>query len=300
MKKKGEIAIAMTTYNGSRFLKKQIDSILLQQSGITDFFVCDDASTDDTVAILESYKQQGYLRYIVNQERKGVIENFRQAVQGVHDADYVVLADQDDIWLPNKLSVLKAAMENMNDEMPAIVYSDIAVINEEDTIVNQSFWNELGQDHYHHNLDTLMMGNFVTGCSVMMNRSMRDLFIKMPQEVKLHDAWLALIAYSFGQVKEITETLVLYRKHADNVAFTHFLKSRNVLTNLMSEFVKIIKGSDRFLMNELITIELFRDTFKERLSKEHMQKIDHVLRLKHAKYWKKKWYAKSLINRHHK
>ena len=96
------ISIAMTTYNGERFLREQLDSLYRQSLMPTEIIVCDDASTDSTTSILEEYKQNHGLTYFVNKARMGYNANFYQAISLCH-GNYIALCDQDDVWKEDKL-----------------------------------------------------------------------------------------------------------------------------------------------------------------------------------------------------
>jgi glycosyltransferase involved in cell wall biosynthesis len=154
-----KVSVVMATCNGEKYLDLQIQSILKQTLKPDEIIVCDDVSTDGTVAILEKYRQQGQLIYVVNNYRLGFVDNFKKAVGLAATTNYVSLCDQDDEWLPDKLERSVALLEKINDnKIPCLVYSDLMLIDQNGKILNHSFRNELGQDKYQHNLETLLFG----------------------------------------------------------------------------------------------------------------------------------------------
>ena len=119
------ISIALATYNGGRFLREQLDSIYAQTWRPIDVVACDDRSSDDTVAILEEYRQRHGLRYEVNERNLGFVRNFEK-VMALCRGEFIALADQDDVWLPEKLERLMAGIGDAS-----LVYSDAFLIDDE-------------------------------------------------------------------------------------------------------------------------------------------------------------------------
>ena len=214
------ISVVMATFNGVQYLQEQIESILQQTISPAEIIVCDDGSVDGTIALLEAYQQEGKLKYYENETTLGVVENFKKAVSLTREGNYIALSDQDDIWMPNKLEVLYNALAELEESqqeqsIPSIVYSDLILVNEHKNIINNSFWNELYHDKHEHCLHTLLFGNFVTGCSVMMNSATKKYFLAIPPTI-LHDVWLAFVGNTIGNIKAIPQPLLYYRQHANN------------------------------------------------------------------------------------
>ena len=204
------ISIAMATYNGEVFLRKQLDSIFNQSLKPTEVIVCDDNSTDKTAQILEEYKIRYGLQYHINSERLGYIKNFEKAMS-LCNGDYIALSDQDDIWTPNKLEVLVSLIENHS-----LISSDASLINAEDEIIQPSFAKysklkiNLNEDVLHY-----IFNPFVTGCTTLFKRG---LFLKscpLPAHIP-HDFWLALNAKQTEGLVYTSEKLIMYRQHTSN------------------------------------------------------------------------------------
>jgi len=136
-------------------------------------------------------------------------------------ADYIMLTDQDDVWLPNKIHDQMALMEKMeksNPETPILVHSDLEVVDESLKQIHPSLMRYQGIHHTdHHSLKTLLVQNFVTGCTCLANRALIELALPVPEGVMVHDWWLALCAAAAGQIGFLPEVTVQYRQHSDNV-----------------------------------------------------------------------------------
>jgi glycosyltransferase involved in cell wall biosynthesis len=285
-----KISVVMATYNGERYLEQQLQSILNQTLKPAEIIVCDDVSTDGTVVILEKYKQDGKLTYIVNNHQLGLIDNFKKAVSLAAEGNYVALSDQDDEWLPEKLAQSAALLQKIEDpELPCMVYTDLLLVDQNEKILNPSFRKELGQDKYQHNLETLVFGNFVNGCTMLMNPALKKLFAGIPNNVRLnHDGWMALVAFTFGKVASITTPLVRYRKHENNLSIAADTKPRNRYRSVMKEILEALKGNKDFLSPQFETVSRFYDLYQNEIAANKRQVFERFLNLKHKPYLFKK------------
>jgi glycosyltransferase involved in cell wall biosynthesis len=283
------VVVVMATYNGERFLNEQLESILNQTIKPRLIFVSDDRSSDGTCEIIRRYSEEATVEVAVNAQNLGVIGNFKNAVNRVQGRDYIALSDQDDVWLPEKLEVLYTRLGAIDDGItPAMVYSDLVVVDRNRNVLNQSFWNELGQDGYQHNLQTLLFGNFVTGCTILMNQQMADHFKDMPIDVPMHDYWLALIGFSFGKVESVAAPLVLYRKHDANVAHSENYQKETNLKRRLGQLRRIFFGDSRYLKQELSIAFKFYEMYKEQLNDQQRRIFEDFLKLHGRSYLIKK------------
>lgn len=283
------VTVAMATYNGAKYLEEQLDSILSQTLPPNEIIVCDDSSSDGTWDILERYQSDGLLRYSVNDTRLGYIGNFRRAVSLASPGHYISLSDQDDIWLPGKIEVSMKVMLGLEDGTnPAMVYSDLILVDENKQLLNSSFRNELGQGGYQHCLNTLLFGGFVNGCTMLMNPLMGSYFSTIPEgEFITHDTWIALIAYTFGKVGTVPEALIHYRRHGNNTTDLNGLKKTTRFDRIMAEITTAFKRNDLF-EKELDCVGKFYDTFSDKLDPDQQKLILKFLKLKGKSYIEKK------------
>ncbi|SEA99426.1 glycosyltransferase family 2 protein [Pedobacter hartonius] len=293
-----KVSVVMTTYNGEKYLKQQIDSILTQTFPAEELIVCDDCSSDGTVTILEQYRQKKLLTYVVNARRLGLIGNFKKAVSMAAEKNFVALCDQDDIWLPDKLAVSLTPFERMDTKLPCLVHTDLILTDERENVLNWSFKNERGQSGYKHNLQTLLFANFVTGCTVVMNPVLRHFFTDMPDDIRYHDAWIALVAYSFGIAVEIPTPTIRYRKHDNNLSIVAGTKPRNRYRSIFNELRKSFLGKDDFLWAQFETVFKFYTQYQTRIAPDDRIYFEKFLQLRHKSYFIKKIAFGSVVRKY--
>ncbi len=216
-----EIEILMATWNGARFLRDQLDSLFCQTFQNFSLTVRDDGSTDSTLKIIEDYRHRYSERVVVHRNlvRLGPCANFSLLAQQ-SSAPYVAFCDQDDIWCKDKLAVSIDAMKRVEKQQgnttPVLVFSDMAPINEDNAALAPSWWRLAHVNPAKATLGTMLVQNFVTGCTAMANRSLIAKTRGIPGGAEMHDSWLGLVAIAFGVVCPLNEPLVRYRQHEGN------------------------------------------------------------------------------------
>lgn len=282
------VSVVMATYNGAKYLSKQIQSLLQQTILPTEIIICDDASTDDTIAIIKQFSSYPLIKYFINSSRLGVVGNFKKAVSLATPGHYIALCDQDDLWLPEKIEKSIIALSAIDDgHIPAMVYSDLILVSSHEEVLNPSFGNELGLNKYKHCLQTLLFGNFVLGCTVMMNRQMRELFADIPENKSFnHDAWITLIACSFGKISRLNQPYIKYRSHDNNVTFINHRK-KNRIARLQYHLFSLFAKTD-FLEEEIELIQTFYNQYQDRLSIEDKKMLQNFISLSRRPYLQKK------------
>lgn len=283
------ISVIITTHNGSAFIEEQIESILSQTIAPAEIIVCDDASSDNTIELLQKWEQLGKLRLFRNTEVLGVVENFKKGVALANPNNFIALCDQDDVWLPNKLAICWDKINEFEDlSLPSLVYSDLIFVNQNLQVINPSFQNELGFDKFEHCFDTALYGCLVLGCTTLFNPALRNLFVNMPHHKRyLHDAWLALIAFGWGNCACIKEPLVMYRQHQNNLTITaHYKKTR--FSKLLAHCKALFTHSN-YLTNELALASDFSASYFDKLSPSKQFTLNSFLSLKAKSHFQKKW-----------
>lgn len=218
-----KVEVLLSCYNGSRFLKEQLDSLLGQEGVILNIIVRDDCSTDDTVRILNDYSSKGLLRWYTGENLKP-LGSFMHLLLNCEGADYYAFCDQDDVWLPNKLSESVSLMEKDEIEYPdypIIIHSDMTVVDYQLNVISKSFWDINGiRPDILNDFDHLACYNGVNGCTILMNNKARDLIKNKYFEQKqfIHDVFCALtVAANGGIIDYVDKPLMLYRQHEGNV-----------------------------------------------------------------------------------
>ncbi len=213
-------SVAMTTYNGERWLDDQLQSIAKQTHPPDELIICDDGSTDATEKIISRFTQTSPfpVRFSINDQRLGPAQNFARAINLCH-SDLIALADQDDHWHPDKLHRLHDKFAS--NQSISLVFSDLQLIDESSNPTGSTQWQSLGftprQRHAFSQgkaFDLLLRYNVVNGAALAFRSSLRDAVTPIP-EAWMHDEWIALIISAIGQVALIDDTLQDYRVHTD-------------------------------------------------------------------------------------
>jgi len=279
----------MATCNGERFLRPQIESLLAQTAPPAAIHVCDDASTDGTLDILEDYAQRGVLRYTRHTERQGVVRTFADAVGACPRGTDVALCDQDDVWMPEKLATTAALLQEADGgkkDRPAIAFSDLLLVDEDLKPLGKTLWQTLRIRPERERLESLLVGNFVAGCTVIMNPAMRAVMATIPAAAPMHDVWLALAGYTFGAVAWTEEPLVQYRQHSTNV--TGATNRGETLPGKLRKNLRQISGKTDYLRPEAALAKLFRESHRARLSARDAETLYNFSRLADASWFSKK------------
>lgn len=217
-----KIEILMAVYNGQRYIQEQIESILSQTYQNTRLIIRDNCSEDKTRVIIEDFmrKHPGRISLIASPANVGVLGNF-SALLDQAKANYVMFSDHDDIWLPKKVEItlnkMKVLEEKHGSGKPLIVHTDLAVVDKDLKIIHPSFWEYSRLKPMQQlTLPKLLLQNQVTGCTMMINKTLVDLARPIPGEVVMHDWWLSLCAAAFGSIEAVNEPTILYRQHGKN------------------------------------------------------------------------------------
>ncbi len=212
------LSVCMATYNGSRFLSQQLDSIAAQTRRPDELVVCDDCSLDDSPAIVRHFSRRATfpVRLYINEKNLGICANFQQAIQHA-DGDFLLLSDQDDVWRADKLQRIEEQFVQNPDS--ALVFHDVNVVDEDLASLGYTFWERLGfgsRDRQRvvdgFGFDVLLPHCFVAGATMAFRASFRPLVLPIP-EGWYYDAWIALAIACVAKVQIVPEPLAGYRQH---------------------------------------------------------------------------------------
>ncbi|MBP3228308.1 MAG: glycosyltransferase family 2 protein [Bacteroidaceae bacterium] len=205
------VNVLMATYNGARYLRQQLDSILAQEGVDVSLTVRDDGSTDTTPAIFDEYRERCNLRILHDTDHLGPARGFMRLLAQCADADLYAFADQDDYWLPDKLAAAAEKLQTAGDS-PALYFSpthiadaDLAPVAVQDIRPLLTFGESL-------------VAEFVSGCTMVMNHALRRLLLSYtPTYLPMHDVWAYSVAQAVGAHIAFDPTPhILYRQHAAN------------------------------------------------------------------------------------
>lgn len=217
------VDILMATYNGGRYVAEQIASIENQTHQDWRLLVSDDCSQDDTLAIVGCMAEDDERIEIASSgvRHGGAAGNFMSLVQHA-EAPYVMFADQDDAWLPEKVGhsvdAIRGMEERYGTDSLLLAFCDMRVVDDELNTINDSFIRMARYDVSRLSFPQLIAQNVAAGCTMIANRPLVELAHKAPVDGRLimHDWWLMLVAAAFGHIEFVDEALSLYRQHGNN------------------------------------------------------------------------------------
>lgn len=208
------ISVCMATYNGSRYLKPQIDSIIAQLKPDDELIISDDSSTDGTTDIIKAY-QNTQIKLLEGCSFHSPVLNFENAIKEA-TGDYIFLSDQDDIWMPDKVPVMIRYLHNYD-----VVVSDCVVINSNGSTLYPSFQEVVkAKKGFIRNF----IKNGYLGCCIAFRKEMLKYFLPFPKGIAMHDIWIGLLTELIADVIFIPDKLILYRRHEGTLT-SHLLKS---------------------------------------------------------------------------
>ena len=272
--------VLLTAYNGEKQLPALLESLRTQTD--PDFTVLwqDDGSIDGTAELLKQVSREDPRFQPGAEQRKhlGPAGNFLSLIRQA-DADRLLCCDQDDIWEPEKIAVLKRVMQEAESEygaeMPILVHSDCSLIDEMGNQVGKSFFAHQGWDPKAVTLPRLLVQNNVTGCALMMNRPLRAMIATHGQakDLFMHDWFIALTAAAFGRIVFVRQPLTRYRQHEENAIGA---SKQTLPARALKAFGQRDKAKRRILLTYTHTL-VFRRLYQDTLPPEALTLVDAYL-----------------------
>lgn len=250
------IEILLPVYNGEKFLREQIDSILNQTNKDWILKIRNDGSTDTSQEIIQEYcaEYPDKIKFLKDPEHNvGLVNSLNLLLESAKDADYVMFSDQDDIWLPDKIDVSLREVRSIERNHPhkaAMICTDATCVDAELNIIYHSFYEsqkflpDIIGDKY-----KMLAVNQVQGCTIMLNKVAYDKIYPLPTFMKIHDMWVGVICAHYGIVNFIHHPTLLYRQHSQNTLggasinlqyFTTRLRLLGYLINSRRKLFKIL------------------------------------------------------------
>ena len=255
------VTVLLATFNGEKYLEKQLLSLANQKDVIVDVIAQDDGSTDGTRDILESWKESGLISVIYQSNRIGPTRSFMKMLKQCNDKEMIAFCDQDDIWNHKKLVT---QIEKLDHTLPTAVITSRRYINELDRVIGES--DNLKIEPC---IENAMVENVAYGNTILLNNQAIKLINSIESaRVKNYDSWIYLVVAAFGKVIYLSEPLIDYRIHRDNSVG---LRSHSIN--------KIISAVDNYVDQNL----LFLSNFKTGLSSAQISCLEGFLELKNEK-----------------
>lgn len=178
------VTILLATYNGEKYLREQLDSLLTQKGVRVSILVRDDKSTDGTQHILDEYQKKGYLTWYTG-EHLNVPNGYLDLLKHVGETDYYAFCDQDDVWDEDKLLIAVSKLDEMKQDMPAMYYCGQRLVDENMKLLSI---HNVNNERSHH---TNFLISNVAGCTAVFNRPLVDCVNSVdPDFILMHDSWL--------------------------------------------------------------------------------------------------------------
>lgn len=205
------VSVAMATYNGEKYIKEQIDSILNNLEKNDELIISDDGSKDNTISIIQEMQKNDSRIKLLEGPKNGVKQNFANAIKNC-SGEYIFLADQDDIWNDKKVEkVLKV----FKDKNVTLVIHNCEIVNENLEKTDKTFFEFRNSGK---GIIKNIWKNTYIGCCIAFKGEMKDQILPIPNDIEMHDQWIGIINEKYGKSYFLDECLIKYRRHSNNVS----------------------------------------------------------------------------------
>lgn len=259
------ISVAMCTFNGEKYIKEQIESIINQSCMPDEIVICDDCSKDNTVNIIKEILDNwsGNVNLVENEKNLGYRKNFEKAIS-LCKGDIIFLSDQDDVWNKNKIKIMSKVLNASSNAI--LAFHDVEVVDENLNLIKKSFWKLLRFDYQkflQNDFRRIFEGNVVQGSACAFRKEL-FYYAKPFPEAAIHDEWLGLVALAKGNIIPVNKSLAKYRQSGNNAigagSVSLLKKITKLITNLHDQNIKLV--------NELIRRQEVLNCFYTRFWRE--------------------------------
>jgi len=202
----------MATYNGEKYIYAQLESILKQLSESDEVVISDDSSTDKTVDIIKSFADNR-IRLLEHNQFYSPIYNIENALKHA-SSDVIVLSDQDDIWIENRINIIRKHFSRKNSKIYILILDGL-VIDENNNLLENSIMQKI---RYRNGIIRNVIRNTYMGCTMAFSRNLLEVALPFPKRLPMHDMWLGILGEIYGQVDSVKEQTFKYRIHPSNAS----------------------------------------------------------------------------------
>lgn len=276
-----KIDILLATYNGEKYLKEQIDSILNQTHQNIHLIISDDSSQDRTTEILKQYETDERITIHYQKQNLGYVKNFEFLLQQV-ESEYYMLSDQDDVWMSEKIA---KSIETLKNNEVDMVFGDLEVVDENLKTIYPSFGDFMKLNRkikkQINSYKVNYLYNCVTGCTVLSKKEFIKDILPIPTKSKylIHDHWMGLIISLNGKLAYMPGKYIKYRQHGNNQVGTD---------KISHKFKKLDQVRELFINVKLGVFETYvenNEKFPEELQQLNKQALDYFKMLQHKKHF---------------
>lgn len=282
--KEKKVAILLSTYNGEKYVREQLTSFLNQTYRNIEIIIRDDGSKDGTIKILEKYVNTHKNIKLVKGKNLGFIKSFFELLK-LGNADYYAYADQDDIWLPNKIELAVNSLNNLDNEKPNMAFSNVDYHD-----VEMNFMGH-GEEHKTYSFTNSLYECVSQGMTMVINQKARDMILdNIPTECMFHDWWTYMICSGMGNIAYDDVVTVKYRRDKKNAT----VEGQGFFAILMWR-IKNLFGKNGFIKIRIQQLE-FKKNFYNKISDENKKVLDIFVQEKYNffKALRKAFYPKKI------
>lgn len=277
------VAVLLSTYNGEKWLKEQIDSILNQTYSNIQIYVRDDGSTDNTLNILKEYEKEHKLVLICG-DNKGYTKSFIEILRYVNDCQYYAFCDQDDIWFEDKIERAVKSLNERDNNKPLMYCSSYDFYDGEMNFIKHGKNMKKGPSFLNSLVDVIALGT----CCVVNENARKEIIKATGDEICSHDWWIYFVCAGLGEVIYDDKASMKYRRHGNNTSFCGgpFIK------------LQVYRIKKFFLGNYFKNVKTqqikYKEYYYDKLSKENKELLDLFTNEKYSikKAFKKAFYPK--------
>ena len=288
------VEILLSTYNGSDYLDAQLKSIIEQSHIDWSLLIRDDGSRDDTGDIIALWRERRpeMIRRLDehSNENLGAVRSFSRLLEH-STAPYVMFADQDDVWLPDKVRLTLEAMRGQERrsgaKRPVLVHTDLTVVDEDLRPLNGSLWKQQGVvQRRNPSLPRIMVENCAWGCTMMLNRPLVTAVGSIPPTAVFHDWWITLVGSAFGDIAPVRRQTLFYRRHGRNESGISDI--REVSRSGLADWHVARRRLAELLEESRPRVLAFLDRYRERLAPDQIAAATAFLHLPKRRFLQKR------------
>jgi len=290
------ILILLSSYNGSAYLQDFLNSLMQQSEEDWILMVRDDGSSDNSLDLIISFFTliPDKLLIIKSNKNLGVKKSFNLLAQEALQYDsieYIMFADQDDVWKHNKLEITLEKMkmlESLHKDTPLLVHTDLHVSRNNNTIIHPSLWRYERTDPYKNSLNYLLFQNTVTGCTMMLNRSLLTLIYPIPSEAIMHDWWIALIASSLGRIGIVADATIYYRQHENNTIGAKGYEKYHFIKKIVQIIMRKNEPYLLHLHDNRVQADILLQRHRGKLSSREIEMLENFINMPNLNFIQKR------------
>lgn len=274
-----KVDILLATYNGEKYIKEQVESILNQTYENIQIIISDDCSTDKTRQVLKEYENNEKIKIFYQEKNLGYVKNFEFLLKQV-ESNLYMLSDQDDVWKKEKV---EKSVEKIESEKLDLVFGDLEVVDENLNTLYKSYNRYMHLIHkikkYQKDYRLQYLYNCMTGCTIISRKNWIDKVLPFPTNSKymIHDYWLGLVIALNGKVGYIEEPYILYRQHGKNQV------GSKKASKTASKLEKVRNISINTRIGTFETYVMHEEIFDEKLRKQNEKALEYFKMLKNKK-----------------